>query len=116
MNDVLLIIVRSLRNTRRTPAAIIPNVAISVFFLFVYNSGLTSVAKLPGFKGTYLGFILPVAIVSAAVGGAGSAGRRSSRTSSRATSPSSCSRRRDGSPSFGDRWSRGPSSSSARCC
>jgi hypothetical protein len=25
-----------------------------VFFLFVYNSGLSSVAKLPGFQGTYL--------------------------------------------------------------
>lgn len=75
MNDVLLIIVRSLRNTWRTPAAVIPNVAISVFFLFVYNSGLSSVAKLPGFHGSYLGFIIPVAIVSAAVGGAGTAGQ-----------------------------------------
>ena len=54
---------------------ILPNIAISVFFLFVYNSGLSSVAELPGFVGTYLGFILPVAIVSAAVGGAGLAGQ-----------------------------------------
>lgn len=75
MNDILLIIVRSLRNSLRTPAAVIPNAVISVFFLFVYNSGLSSVGKLPGFHGSYLGFILPVAVVSAAVGGAGTAGQ-----------------------------------------
>ena len=75
MNDILLLIGRSLLNTLREPAAIIPNIAISVFFLFVYNTGLSSVADLPGFKGTYLGFILPVAIVSAAIGGAGHAGQ-----------------------------------------
>jgi ABC-2 type transport system permease protein len=75
MNDILLLIGRSLRVAIRQPLAIIPNIAISVFFLFVYNSGLSSVAKLPGFQGTYLGFILPVAIVSAAVGGAGLAGQ-----------------------------------------
>jgi ABC-2 type transport system permease protein len=75
MNDILLLIARSLRNAIRQPATIIPNIAISVFFLFVYNSGLNSVAQLPGFQGTYLGFILPVSIVSAAVGGAGLAGQ-----------------------------------------
>ena len=75
MNDILLLIGRSLRNTMREPATILPNIAISVFFLFVYNSGLSSVAELPGFQGTYLGFILPVTIVSAAVGGAGLAGQ-----------------------------------------
>jgi ABC-2 type transport system permease protein len=75
MNDILLLIGRSLRNAMRQPATIIPNIAISVFFLFVYNSGLSSVAQLPGFQGTYLGFILPVSLVSAAVGGAGLAGQ-----------------------------------------
>lgn len=75
MNDILLLIGRSLRNAIRQPATIVPNIAISVFFLFVYNSGLDSVAQLPGFQGTYLGFILPVSIVSAAVGGAGLAGQ-----------------------------------------
>ena len=74
MSDIRLLIGRSLRNALRQPAAIIPNIAISVFFLFVYNGGLV-VAKLPGFQGTYLGFILPVRIVSAAVGGAGLAGQ-----------------------------------------
>jgi hypothetical protein len=75
MNDTLLLIGRSLRNTLREPATVLPNIAISVFFLFVYDAGLSSVAELPGFQGTYLGFILPVAIVSAAVGGAGLAGQ-----------------------------------------
>lgn len=75
MNDIFLLIKRSLINILRTPAATIPNVAISIFFLFVYNSGLSSVASIPGFVGSYLGFILPVSIVTAAVGGAGSAGQ-----------------------------------------
>ena len=75
MTDILLLIGRSLRTSLRQPVAIIPNVAISVFFLFVYQAGLSPVANLPGFHGSYLGFILPVAIVSAAVGGAGSAGQ-----------------------------------------
>jgi ABC-2 type transport system permease protein len=75
LTDVLLLVGRSLRNAIRVPAAIIPSIAISVFFLFVYDAGLSSVAELPGFQGTYLGFILPVAIVSAAVGGAGLAGQ-----------------------------------------
>ena len=75
MTDVLLLIRRSLQISFRMPAAIIPNIAISVFFLFVFNSGLSSVANLPGFKGTYLAFIIPVSIVSASVGGAGTAGQ-----------------------------------------
>ena len=75
MRDVILMIVRSLRNTLRLPAAIIPSIGISVFFLFVYNAGLSSVANLPGFGGSYLAFILPVSIVSAAIGGAGYAGQ-----------------------------------------
>jgi ABC-2 type transport system permease protein len=75
MNDVLLLFIRSLRNTLRMPAALLPNIAISVFFLFVFNSGLSSVANLPGFKGSYLAFVIPVAIVSASVGGAGNAGQ-----------------------------------------
>ncbi|RPI32322.1 MAG: ABC transporter, partial [Actinomycetota bacterium] len=75
MTDVFLLVRRSLTGTLRVPAAIIPSIAISVFFLFVYNSGLSSVAGLSGFQGSYLGFILPVSIVSAAVSGAGIAGQ-----------------------------------------
>lgn len=75
MNDFRLLILRSLRVSLRVPAALIPNIAISVFFLFVFSAGLNSLQDLPGFTGSYLGFILPVSIVSAAVGGAGSAGQ-----------------------------------------
>jgi ABC-2 type transport system permease protein len=75
MTDIALLVQRSLIGTLRVPAAIIPSIAISVFFLFVYNSGLSSVSELPGFQGSYLGFILPVSIVSAAVSGAGLAGQ-----------------------------------------
>jgi ABC-2 type transport system permease protein len=75
MTEILLLIWRALKISLRTPAAVIPNIAISVFFLFVFNSGLSSVAGLPGFKGSYLAFIIPVSIVSASVGGAGTAGQ-----------------------------------------
>jgi ABC-2 type transport system permease protein len=75
MNDIVLLVGRSLRDSARQPATVIPNIAISVFFLFVYNAGLSSVSGLPGFVGSYLGFILPVSLVSAAVGGAGLAGQ-----------------------------------------
>lgn len=75
MNDFVLTIGRSLLLITRQPAAVIPSLAISVFFLFVYDAGLSGVSRLPGFQGSYLGFILPVAIVSGAVGGAGLAGQ-----------------------------------------
>jgi ABC-2 type transport system permease protein len=75
VSDILLLVSRSLRNSLRVPAALLPNIAISIFFLFVFNSGLSSVANLPGFKGSYLAFIIPVSIVSASVGGAGNAGQ-----------------------------------------
>lgn len=73
--DILVLVVRSLRNSLRVPAALIPNVAISVFFLFVFTAGLSSLENLPGFEGSYLAFIIPVSIVSASVGGAGEAGQ-----------------------------------------
>ena len=75
MNDFFVMIRRSLIGYLRQPAAIIPSFAISIFFLFVYNAGLGSVAKLPGFNGSYLAFIIPVAITSGAIGGAGLAGQ-----------------------------------------
>ena len=75
MSDFVVMIRRSLVGYLRQPAALIPSFAISVFFLFVYNGGLGSVAKLPGFQGSYLGFIIPVSIASAAISGAGLAGQ-----------------------------------------
>jgi ABC-2 type transport system permease protein len=75
MNDFLVMIRRSLIGYLRQPAAIIPSFAISIFFLFVYNAGLSSVSNLPGFNGSYLAFIIPVSIASGAIGGAGLAGQ-----------------------------------------
>jgi ABC-2 type transport system permease protein len=75
MNDFFVMIRRSLIGYLRQPAAIIPSFAISIFFLFVYNAGLSSVSNLPGFNGSYLAFIIPVSIASGAIGGAGLAGQ-----------------------------------------
>lgn len=61
----------------RTPAAVIPGLGISVFFLLVYQSTLGGASNfLPGLAGkSYLGFILPLSVVSAALSGAGVAGQ-----------------------------------------
>lgn len=67
---------RSVMTTLRNPFAFIPNVIISLFFLLVYQAGLSGISKLPAFDGaSYLAFILPVAVVSGAIGGAGGAGQ-----------------------------------------
>ncbi len=67
---------RSLITTLRNPFAFIPNLVISLFFLVVYQAGLSGISKLPAFGGaSYLAFILPVSIVSGAIGGAGGAGQ-----------------------------------------
>ncbi len=68
---------RSLVTTFRIPAAIIPGIIISVFFLFVYTGSLGNASNfLPGLAGkSYLAFILPVSIVSSALSGAGVAGQ-----------------------------------------
>src|SRR5689334_22245448 len=61
----------------RTPAAVVPGLLISVFFLLVYQSTLGGASNfLPGLAGkNYLGFILPLSVVSAALSGAGVAGQ-----------------------------------------
>ncbi len=75
--QVIMMTWRSLLTIFRTPAAVIPSLIISVFFLLVYDSSLSRASTfLPGLgDNSYLGFILPVAIVSAALGGAGVAGQ-----------------------------------------
>jgi ABC-2 type transport system permease protein len=57
----------------RRPAALIPPVAISLFFLVIYNSTLGGAASFIPDLGAnnYLGFILPLSIVSASLSGAG---------------------------------------------
>ena len=68
---------RYLLTVFRTPAAVIPGLLISVFFLLVYQSTLGGASNfLPGLAGkSYLGFILPLSVVSAALSGAGGAGQ-----------------------------------------
>ena len=74
--DVWHLTGRAMRVNLRIPWALIPNFAISLFFLLVYNGGLSGIAALPQFAGShYIDFILPVAVVSGAVGGAGGSGQ-----------------------------------------
>jgi ABC-2 type transport system permease protein len=76
IRDTWLLFKRSIVGTLRNPFTFIPNLVISSFFLLVYQAGLSGIASLPAFEGGgYLGFILPVSIVSGAIGGAGGAGQ-----------------------------------------
>lgn len=74
--DSWILTKRSVLTTLRNPFTFIPNLLISMFFLLVYESGLSGISQLPAFEGAnYLAFILPVSVVSAAIGGAGGAGQ-----------------------------------------
>lgn len=76
LNDTMIHTKRSLLLLLRSPAIVLPNMIISLFFLFVYQGGLSGIASLPVFAGaSYLAFILPVSVVSAAIGGSGGAGQ-----------------------------------------
>ena len=69
---VFLLVVRSLTTLLRTPEALLPPVAISIFFLVIYQSTLGKAANfIPGIGGSYLGFILPLSIVSGSLSGSG---------------------------------------------
>lgn len=76
LKDTWILSKRSVLTTLRSPFTFIPNLLISMFFLLVYESGLSGISKLEAFGGAnYLAFILPVSVVSAAIGGAGGAGQ-----------------------------------------
>ena len=63
---------RSLVTISRTPEALLPPIAISVFFLIIYNSTLGKAAGfIPSIGSSYLGFILPLSIVSSSLSGSG---------------------------------------------
>lgn len=71
--QILLVTWRNLVTISRTPEALLPPLAISIFFLIIYESTL---GKASGFIPTlgansYLGFILPLSIVSSSLSGAG---------------------------------------------
>jgi ABC-2 type transport system permease protein len=69
---IYLLVVRSLTTLLRTPSALLPPVAISIFFLVIYQSTLGKAASfIPGIGGSYLGFILPLSIVSGSLSGSG---------------------------------------------
>lgn len=73
LTQVLLLTRRNLVNIFRTPEALLPPIIISVFFLVIYQSTLgTAAGFIPGLSGkAYLGFILPLSIVSSSLAGAG---------------------------------------------
>ncbi len=73
LTQVLLLTRRNLVNIFRTPEAVLPPILISVFFLVIYQSTLgTAAGFIPGLSGkAYLGFILPLSIVSSSLAGAG---------------------------------------------
>lgn len=76
INDTMLLSKRSILSTIRNPFIFIPNVIISLFFLIVYQAGLSGISQMPAFGGaSYLAFIVPVSIVSGAIGGSGGAGQ-----------------------------------------
>ncbi len=67
---------RSLVTMIRTPAAVLPAVLISVFFLLIYQGSFSEAATfLPGLGDNYLAFILPFSLISAALSGSSVVGQ-----------------------------------------
>jgi ABC-2 type transport system permease protein len=73
LEQISLVTWQNLLTIFRRPAALIPPIAISLFFLVIYNSTLGGAAAFIPDLGanSYLGFILPLSIVSASLSGAG---------------------------------------------
>jgi ABC-2 type transport system permease protein len=71
--QIALITWRNLVTIVRTPEALLPPLAISIFFLIIYQSTLGRASSfIPDLGATgYLGFILPLSIVSSALSGSG---------------------------------------------
>lgn len=71
-SQLLLLTWRTLVTIFRTPESILPPIGISLFFLVIYESTLGKASGfLPNIGGSYLGFILPLSIVSSSLSGAG---------------------------------------------
>lgn len=75
LNQVTMMMWRTLITNLRVPAVVLPSLIISVFFLFVYEASLSGAASFFLRGQSYLGFILPLSVVSAALSGAGVAGQ-----------------------------------------
>ena len=72
IQQVFLLTRRTLIAIFRTPQALLPPIGISIFFLIIYNSTLGKASGfIPQIGGSYLGFILPLSIVSSSLAGAG---------------------------------------------
>lgn len=70
--QIWLLTRRNLVTIFRTPEALLPPIAISIFFLVIYKSTLGKASGfIPEIGGSYLGFILPLSIVSSSLSGAG---------------------------------------------
>lgn len=71
--QIYLVMRQSLVTIFRRPEAVIPPIAISLFFLLIYDSTLGKAAGfIPDLGGNdYLGFILPLSIVSSSLSGSG---------------------------------------------
>lgn len=71
-SQLFLLTWRTLVTIFRTPESILPPIGISLFFLVIYESTLGKASGfLPNIGGSYLGFILPLSIVSSSLSGAG---------------------------------------------
>lgn len=66
---------RALVTNFRVPAAVLPSLIISIFFLLVYNSSLSGAASFFLRGQSYLGFMLPFSVISGALSGASVAGQ-----------------------------------------
>ena len=76
LKQVMLVTNRNILTIVRTPLALFPPLLISLFFLVIYESTLGGAADfLPGISGSYIGFIMPLSIISASLAGAGIAGQ-----------------------------------------
>lgn len=74
-NQTAMLAKRALVTNFRDPAAVIPPLLISVFFLLVNSSTLSGAAQFFLRGQSYLGFIVPLTIISASLSGAGIAGQ-----------------------------------------
>ncbi len=72
----MLLIKRGILRMLRRPFALAGGLGMSLFFLVVYNAGIGGVGFLPEFgDGGYLAFLLPMSLVSLAMGSAAGAGQ-----------------------------------------
>jgi ABC-2 type transport system permease protein len=75
LQQVIMMTWRTLITNLRVPAVILPPLIISVFFLLVYEASLSGAATFFLRGQSYLGFILPLSVISTALSGAGVAGQ-----------------------------------------